>query len=77
MASSAHLKGHINTTDINSEINYDAGMAYNQSKLANVMFMRELARKLSGTNVTVNAVNPGLVDTKLMRHMGVFTSFSG
>lgn len=52
-------------------------MAYNQSKLANVMFMRELASKLSGSNVTVNAVNPGLVDTKLMRHMGVFTSLSG
>lgn len=77
VASSAHLKGHINTTDINSEKNYDAGMAYNQSKLANVMFTRELARKLSGTNVTVNAVNPGLVDTKLMRHMGVFKSISG
>lgn len=63
--------------DINSEKQYDAGAAYNQSKLANLMFARELARKLSGTGVTVNAVNPGLVDTELMRHMGVFKSFSG
>lgn len=64
-------------TDINSEKKYDAGDAYNQSKLANVMFARKLARNLSGTGVTVNAVNPGLVDSKLMRHMGVFNSFSG
>lgn len=77
VASSAHLRGHINMTDINGEKEYDAGASYNQSKLANVMFARELARKLSGTGVTVNAVDPGLVDTKLMRHMGVFKSFSG
>lgn len=64
-------------TDINSEKQYDPAAAYNQSKLANVIFARELARRLSGTGVTVNAVDPGLVDTKLMRHMGVFNSFSG
>lgn len=62
---------------MNSEKKYDAGDAYNQSKLANIMFTRLLARKLSGTGVTVNAVNPGLVDTKLMRHMIVFKSVSG
>lgn len=77
MSSSAHLKGQINTDDINSEKNYDPGAAYNQSKLANIMFTRELARKLTGTGVTVNAVNPGLVDTELTRHMGVFKSVSG
>lgn len=77
MASSAHLKGQINIDDINSEKEYDAGDAYNQSKLANILFTRELARKLTGSGVTVNAVNPGLVDTQIIRHMGVFKSFSG
>ncbi|XP_031616470.1 retinol dehydrogenase 12-like [Contarinia nasturtii] len=77
VSSSAHLKGEIKTSDLNSEKSYDAGDAYNQSKLANILFTRELARKLSGTGVTVNAVNPGLVDTKITRHMGVFKSFSG
>lgn len=77
VSSSAHLKGHIDMSDINSEKKYDAGDAYNQSKLANIMFTRELARKLTGTGVTVNAVNPGLVDTDIIRHMGVFKSVSG
>lgn len=77
VSSSAHLKGKIDTTDINSEKSYDAGAAYNQSKLANIMFTRTLARKLTGTGVTVNALNPGLVDTELTRHMGVFKSISG
>lgn len=77
VSSSAHLRGHIETNDLNSEKKYDAGDAYNQSKLANIMFTRELARKLTGTGVTVNAINPGLVDTELTRHMGVFKSVSG
>lgn len=77
VASAAHSRGHINATDLNSEKHYDAGEAYNQSKLANVMFTREMARRLTGSGVTVNAVDPGLVDTELMRHMGVFRSVSG
>lgn len=77
VSSSAHLKGKINVDDINSEKSYDPAEAYNQSKLANIMFTRELARKLTGTGVTVNAVNPGLVDTEIIRHMGVFKSVSG
>lgn len=77
VSSSAHLRGQINTVDINSEKGYDAGTAYNQSKLANIMFTRDLARRFTGTGVTVNAVNPGLVDTEIVRHMGVFKSVSG
>lgn len=77
VASAAHARGHIKVDDFNSEKHYDAGEAYNQSKLANVMFTRDLARRLTGTGVTVNAVDPGLVDTKLMRHMGVYKSVSG
>lgn len=67
----------MNTTDLNSEQSYDPGDAYNQSKLANILFTRNIARRLTGTGVTVNAVDPGLVDTEIMRHMSVFRGLSG
>jgi retinol dehydrogenase-14 len=47
--------------DLQSERRYSAMEVYARSKLANVLFTRELARRLTGTNVTVNAVHPGLV----------------
>lgn len=75
VSSIAHSRGEINTADLNSEKSYDAAKAYEQSKLANVLFTLELARRLEGTNVTVNALHPGIVDTELMRHMGIFNSF--
>nr|CAD7260103.1 unnamed protein product [Timema shepardi] len=74
VSSVAHMRGKINTKDLNSENNYDPGEAYNQSKLANILFTRELARRLQGTGVTVNAVHPGIVDTELTRHMSFFNS---
>lgn len=77
VSSIAHTRGQINATDLNSDNSYDPGDAYNQSKLANVMFTRELARRLDKTGVVCNAVNPGLVDTDITRHMGVFKSLSG
>nr|CAD7414068.1 unnamed protein product [Timema poppensis] len=74
VSSVAHMRGKINTKDLNSENDYDPGEAYNQSKLANILFTRELARRLQGTGVTVNAVHPGIVDTELTRHMSFFNS---
>ena len=44
--------------------------AYSQSKLANVLFTRELARRLAGTEVTVNAMHPGVVNTGLFQYIG-------
>lgn len=44
--------------------------AYSQSKLANILFTRELARRLDGTGVTVNAMHPGVVNTGLFQHIG-------
>lgn len=41
---------------------------YKVSKLANILFTRELARRLAGTGVTAVAVHPGLVDTQIMRN---------
>lgn len=75
VSSLAHTRGEINVTDLNSEKSYDEGKAYSQSKLANVLFTRELAKRLDGTGVTVNAVHPGIVDTEITRHMGLFNSF--
>ncbi|XP_067631481.1 retinol dehydrogenase 13-like isoform X2 [Eurosta solidaginis] len=75
VSSMAHNRGEINIADLNSDNSYDPGAAYNQSKLANVLFTRELARRLEGTGVTANALHPGVVDTEIIRHMGFFNSF--
>jgi retinol dehydrogenase 13 len=75
VSSLAHTRGKINTEDLNSEKSYDEGDAYSQSKLANVLYTRELAKKLEGTGVTVNALHPGVVDTELGRHMWIFNNF--
>ncbi len=63
VASKAHSLGRIEFDDLQSERAYSGARAYNQSKLANVMFTYELARHLRGTSVTANAVHPGMVST--------------
>lgn len=60
--------GHINFDDLNSEKSYDPWSAYYQSKLAMVLFTRELSKRLEDSEVTVNAVHPGMVATNLGRH---------
>ncbi|XP_030388358.1 retinol dehydrogenase 12-like isoform X2 [Scaptodrosophila lebanonensis] len=75
VSSLAHTRGEINVGDLNSEKSYNEGGAYNQSKLANILFTRELAKRLEGTSVTVNALHPGVVDTEIFRHMGFFSNF--
>ncbi|XP_012536020.1 retinol dehydrogenase 13 isoform X2 [Monomorium pharaonis] len=75
LTSAAHRSGQINMKDLNWENDYDAGRAYGQSKLANILFTRELANRLKGTDVTVNAVHPGIVDTNITRHMSVYNNF--
>ena len=52
---------------------YDRKVAYGSSKLANVMFAYELARRLRGTNVTSNAMDPGGVATNLGRNNGIIS----
>ena len=61
MASNAHAMGRIDFDDLQGERSYSGARAYNQSKLANVLFTYELARKLQGTSVTANALHPGVV----------------
>ena len=61
VSSSAHRGAQFNGPD---EANaYSSSRSYGKSKLANVLFTYDLARRLEGTGVTVNAVHPGLVDT--------------
>lgn len=77
VSSIAHTRGEIDTADFNSEKSYDPKKVYEMSKLCNVLFTRELAKRLEGTNVTSNCLHPGIVDTELMRHMGIVNSFFG
>ncbi|XP_060655622.1 retinol dehydrogenase 14-like isoform X1 [Drosophila nasuta] len=70
----AHVNGTINFDDLNSEKSYSPRKAYGQSKLANILFTRELAKRLEGTNVTVNALHPGVVETELSRHVPIFNN---
>lgn len=58
VSSGVHRFGHMDFTDLQSERNYKMMPAYEQAKLANLLFTYELARRLSGTNVTVNAADP-------------------
>lgn len=76
VSSLAHTRGQIRVADLNSEQSYDSGDAYSQSKLANVLFTRELAKRLAGTAVTVNSLHPGIVSTELGRHMSFFNSYT-
>ena len=64
VSSNAHSSGHIDLDDLQGEHGYSGSRAYNQSKLANLLFTYELARRLRGTSVTANAVHPGMVSTK-------------
>ena len=68
VSSLAHMNGHINFEDLQSTRNYQRWAAYGQSKLANVLFTYELARRLPmSANTTVNALHPGIVNTELQR----------
>ncbi|XP_061435777.1 retinol dehydrogenase 12-like [Lethenteron reissneri] len=72
VSSFVHAYGSIHFEDPNYERRfYNRHSAYCQSKLANVMFTREHARRLKGTGVTVNSLHPGSVMTDLQRHVGV------
>jgi NAD(P)-dependent dehydrogenase (short-subunit alcohol dehydrogenase family) len=71
VSSDAHraIQG-LNWDDLEFRKGYRGFKAYCQSKLANVLFTRELARRLEGSGVTANALHPGLVNTRIFRGPG-------
>ncbi|MEA2308455.1 MAG: hypothetical protein QOI65_741 [Thermoleophilaceae bacterium] len=66
-SSDAHRGGLIDLDDLNGERRWRSGRAYSTSKLANVLFTRELARRLDGTGVVANCFHPGVIRTRLTR----------
>jgi NAD(P)-dependent dehydrogenase (short-subunit alcohol dehydrogenase family) len=63
VSSNAQALGRIDFDDLQGETSFSGARAYNQSKLANVLFAYELARRLRGATVTSNALHPGVVNT--------------
>src|SRR5207253_5140739 len=63
VSSGAQSMGRIDFDDLQGARTYSGQRAYNQSKLATIMFTNELARRLEGTGVTANSLHPGVVRT--------------
>jgi NAD(P)-dependent dehydrogenase (short-subunit alcohol dehydrogenase family) len=70
VASDAHRAGRINFDDLQGEKRYNGFSAYSNSKLANVMFTYELARRLQGAPMTANVLHPGSVNTSFGKGNG-------
>ena len=69
VTSAAHFYGKIEFDNLQGERKYGGVAAYNNSKLANVLFTRELARRLEGSGVTANCLHPGAVGTQIFRRL--------
>jgi retinol dehydrogenase 14 len=68
VASSAQSSGVIDFDDLQLARNYRGWQAYANTKLMNVVFTYELARRLEGTRVTANCLHPGVIRTNLLRN---------
>jgi NAD(P)-dependent dehydrogenase (short-subunit alcohol dehydrogenase family) len=79
LSSGAHhnpYEGGIAFDNLEGSRGYDQWKAYGQSKLANLLFSNELARRFAGTGKTSNAVHPGVIRTNLVRHMPGIAGFA-
>lgn len=77
VSSSAHAmapKEGIQFDNLTGERGYAPWTAYGQSKLANLLFAKELSRRFAGTKRTANAIHPGVIQTQLSRSMNPFTN---
>ncbi len=75
LSSEAHQaapKDGIEFDNLDGNLSYSPWRAYGQSKLANLLFAKELARRFEGTNKTANAIHPGVIRTNLGRSMNPF-----
>jgi NAD(P)-dependent dehydrogenase (short-subunit alcohol dehydrogenase family) len=70
VSSNAHMGSGINFDDLEFKHGYMNFRVYAQSKLANILFTTELARRLQGTGVTANALHPGFVSSGFGRNDG-------
>ena len=72
VSSSSHYSaGNFQLEDLPKSGSGRSYLAYGRSKLCNVLFTYELARRLAGSGVTVNALHPGLVRTRIARNNGI------
>lgn len=69
VSSDGHWLGNIDFDNLNSERGYMSFKAYANSKLANILFTKELSRRLAGTNITTNCLHPGAVNTAFADNM--------
>jgi len=70
VASNAHRGARLNFDDLQSRRGYTGFPVYSRSKLCNILFNRELARRLSGSGVTANSLHPGFVATRFGNDSG-------
>ncbi len=73
VSSDAHRQARMDFDDLQFEKSYRPYQAYARSKLENLLFTYELDRRIREAGVTVNALHPGFVNSKLYRHMGILT----
>jgi retinol dehydrogenase 12 len=72
VSSGAHTHATIDFDDLQAQRRYQPKSVYARSKLANILFTYELSRRLAGTDVTANCLNPGVVATRMLAdYMGV------
>lgn len=72
VSSNSHYRGQLDLNDLNLSNFYFGLTAYQRSKLANVLFTYELARRLANATITVNALHPGLIATDIFqRNYGI------
>lgn len=77
-SSAAHQNARLDFDDLQLAKGYGAMKAYSRSKLCNILFTRELARRLQGTGVTANCLHPGFVATRFADEAGgLISRFAG
>jgi NAD(P)-dependent dehydrogenase (short-subunit alcohol dehydrogenase family) len=75
-ASDAHKRAKLDFDDLTFEKGYSGFAMYGRSKLMNILFTRELARRLQGTGVTANCLHPGFVNTRFGEGNGGLASLA-